>query len=117
MGMGGCTDYSLELGRGYRFAKTDSFTRVIVGPDRVVVVHPNIDQLAVVGNYAVGHSAYPASRKDGMRYQPGFFVLDMGGGSVNEGLSLSEWLDELHRLGISEMPALKRPTRISRFNR
>jgi hypothetical protein len=108
--LGGCNrDFVRPLPRGYRLARTNPYTVVIVAPAHVhhpahvhgTAVPPKIVEVGVWRTFVYGRvSASPQSELAALS-QPGYFVLDTSTGNVDTGMTESAWRRRLESLGFA----------------
>lgn len=106
----GWNDYNIKVRRGYRLVRTNADSIMIYRQDYRFVVPPKIVGLNVHGDIIFGK--VESSPDADLPSVPGFFVLNTKKSqSVRIGLDKHTWLSLLKGYGISEEPALKKPSR------
>ena len=112
-GMNGCSDYEVQLPKGYDLTRTNADTVAIWGPVGGIVVPPKITGLEVSGNIVYGVAE--VSPDADVPSVAGFFILDCENGAVRVGLSEAEWRAALQDLGIVPRP-LRKPSKWFRWS-
>ena len=108
-------DYSVGLPRGYTLIRVYSGAVLIANPSHEIIISPNIDKYEVIGNIVIGHvSREGLPSNEAADSVPGFFILDVRNGTIQQGLTEQAWLLALNKLGITERPNLHKPSRFDR---
>ena len=111
LGVTACGDYSVSLPNGYTLVSVYSGAILINHPHEGIAVEANIVGYQVIGDLVVGHSIEAELLPEKDLSKPGYFILDTRTHKVIQALDRTTWLSNLKRLGISEVPALKKPSR------
>ena len=112
-----CGDYSIRLPGGYSLVRVYSGAVLIAGDHtRGVVIDPNVEGYAVLGDLVVGRVNTPGNLtdEDMSASVPGYFILNTKAHTVRKGLVRQTWLDSLKELGITAEPRLSNPSRFDK---
>ncbi len=109
-------DYAKDLPNGYELVRTNTHTKMIwtrrgSPRGRKCVVPPDIQEIAVRGNYVFGWLVTsPRADKFGESI-PGYFLLDTSTGEVLLGLDEEDWKSKLREIGLENPLSLLRHPR------
>ncbi len=113
-------DYSISLPDGYSLDRVNAAEVVMLGPkpNRSLLINSNIDGYKVLNRIVIGHVSLPQlPAEDTKDSIPGFFILDIQSGEVQQGLPEPVWLDSLRKYGITKKPSLHKPSRFDQMFR
>jgi hypothetical protein len=116
LAISGCTssgifptgDFEIHLPKGYLLIRTEPDSVAMCYANTEVLVESNIDGYRVYNDAVVGHVV--KFRKPMVHSVPGYFIVDLKTGKVQQGLSQKKWLAALRKYGIKSAPTLHQPS-------
>lgn len=101
-------DSSRRLPNGYELVHTSNRYVVITrGSSGQGVIDANVERYAVLPNAIVGYAG--KAPIEAGHVKTGYFIIELPGTNVREGLSKNQWLTRLRQLGVKTEPRLEQP--------
>jgi hypothetical protein len=104
-------DFSVALPGGYELTRVHAGAVVLNHPDKGVVIDANIDGYKIVGDIVAGHVVIAERAPDNAYSKPGYFLVNTKTHEVIQGMDKARWLASLRKMGVTEEPQLRKPSR------